>query len=123
MKLNRAAGSVSIAAELSHVFCCGLPVVVALLSAGAQVGLGSGFLFIHDIMHAYERPILAGSGLLLVAGLILQYVSFRIDCRNTGCAHSDCAPKKMQVSWIFRIAVVMYAANLAFYFLSGHGLA
>ncbi|MGI9406469.1 MAG: hypothetical protein ACR2O4_08870, partial [Hyphomicrobiaceae bacterium] len=98
MKLDRTASTVSLAAELSHVFCCGLPMLVAILSAGAQLGLGSGVLFVHDVMHAYEASILAGSGLLLIAGLILQYVSFRIDCRTTGCVHGDCEPKKMKVS-------------------------
>ncbi|MGI9404846.1 MAG: hypothetical protein ACR2O4_00625 [Hyphomicrobiaceae bacterium] len=123
MKLDRTASAVSLAAELSHVFCCGLPMLVAILSAGAQIGFGSGFLLIHDVMHVWEVQILAGSGLLLIAGLILQYVSFRIDCRTTGCTHGDCEPRKMKVSGIFKIAVLMFAANVAFYILSGHGAA
>ena len=96
---------------------------VAVVSAGSQIGLGGGFAAFHDIIHAYERQVLMGSGLLLAFGLLLQYISYQIDCRTTGCAgsHGDCAPKKFRVGWIFSIATALYASNLAFYFLSGHG--
>ncbi len=120
-KLRRTANFVSLAAELSHVFCCGIPMLVAILSAGTQLGLGGGFLFLHDILHGYEVPIFVGSGLLLLVGFGLHYLSFFLDCRETGCVHSDCSPKKFKVGWIFSVALVLFAANLAFYLLSNHG--
>ena len=122
MRIQRAATTASLVAELSHIFCCGLPIFVAVVSAGSQIGLGGSFLAFHAIMHDYEVPILIGSGLLLAFGLLLHYISFRINCRATGCAHSDCTPMKFRVGWIFTIAIVLYAANLAFYVLSGHGV-
>ncbi len=123
-KFKSVATAASLIAELSHIFCCGLPIFVAVLSAGSQIGLGGGFVVFHELMHDYERLILIGSGMLLVIGLLLHYVSHQIDCRTTGChgAHGDCAPKKFRVGWIFTIAVALYAANLAFYVLSGHGV-
>ena len=124
-KFQKAATTVSLLAELSHIFCCGLPIVIAVMSAGSQVGLGGGFLAFHTLIHDYEYQILVGSGLLLAVGLLLHYVSYQIDCRTTGCGHvhDDCGPKKFRVGWIFSIAIALYAANLTFYVLSGHGAA
>ena len=120
-RIQSTAAAVSLLAELSHIFCCGLPVLVAVLSVGSQIGLGGGFLAFHALVHNYEVMILAGSGLLLALGLALHYVSFRINCRATGCAHDDCEPVKFRVGWIFAIALVLYCANIAFFVLSGHG--
>ena len=120
-KIQSTAAAVSLVAELSHIFCCGLPIIVAVLSVGSQVGLGGAFLAIHAVMHNYEIMILAGSGLLLAMGLALHYVSYYINCRAAGCAHDDCEPVKFRVGWIFAIALVLYSANIAFFFLSGHG--
>ena len=62
------------------------------------------------------------SGAVLAVGLALHYVSYQINCRASGCAHDDCEPKKFRVGWIFTIAVALFAANLAFYVLSGHAV-
>ena len=121
-RFQRAATTASLLAELSHVFCCGLPILVAVLSAGSQIGFGGAFLAFHGLIHDYEVVILAASGALLAFGLSLHYVSYQIDCRSTGCAHGDCEPKKFRVGWIFTIAVGIYAANLAFYVIAGHGI-
>lgn len=118
---QRAATTASLLAELSHVFCCGLPIFVAVMSTGSQIGFGGAFLAFHGVIHDYEVQILIASGLLLAFGLGLHYVSHQINCRATGCAHSDCEPKKFRVGWIFTIALVLFGANLAFYFISGHG--
>ena len=91
------------------------------MSAGSQIGFGGAFLVFHKFVHAYELHILLGSGLLLAFGFGLHFVSYLIDCRATGCAHDDCEPKKFRVGWIFTIALLLYIANLAFYFISGHG--
>ena len=122
-RIQSAAGAVSLLAELSHIFCCGLPIFVAVMSAGSQIGLGGGFIAFHGLIHNYEVMILIGSGLLLALGLALHYVSYRINCRTTGCAHDDCEPVKFRVGWIFAIALVLYGANIAFFILSGHGSA
>lgn len=122
INFQRVATTASLMAELSHIFCCGLPIFVAIMSAGSQIGLGGGFLVFHAIIHDYEIPILIGSGMLLAVGLLLHYISFRINCRTVGCAHSDCEPVKFRVGWIFTIAIALYALNLALYIYSGHGV-
>jgi len=119
--IQRVATSASLIAELSHIFCCGLPIFIAVMSAGSQVGFGGGFMAFHGLIHHYEVQILAGSGLLLAIGLMLHWVSYKIDCRTTGCHHGACEPKKFRVGWIFTIALVLYAANVTFYIYSGHG--
>jgi hypothetical protein len=120
-RLTKISNATVIVAELSHIFCCGLPLLMAVLATSMQVGVSSSLLFLHYKLHAYEIPILIGSGLLLVVGLLLQYISHRLDCRSTGCHHEPCAPKKMKVSKLFIFAVAMYAVNIAIYVLTDHG--
>ena len=121
MRFQKVATTTTLLAELSHVCCCGLPIFVAVVSAGSQIGLVGGFATVHAWMHVYEVPLLVGSGSMLIFGASLQYLSFRLDCRSTGCAHDDCRPKKFRVSWILGVAIALYAVNIVFYFLSGHG--
>ena len=123
MKLQSISTGALLFAELSHVFCCGLPIFIAVMSAGSQVGFGGVFATFHDLIHNYEHVILIASGLLLALGLGLHYISFQINCRTVGCksVHSDCTPQKFRSGWIYTIALALYAVNLAFYILSGHG--
>ena len=121
VQLRNTATTVSLLAELSHIFCCGLPIFIAVMSAGSQIGFGGAFVVFHELIHNYELSILIGSGILLAFGFGLHFLSHWVDCRSTGCAHDDCEPKKFRVGWIFTIALVLYVANLSFYFISGHG--
>jgi len=89
------------------------------MSAGSQVGIGGAFLTFHKLMHDYERTILVGSGLFLALGLVLHFVSYRIDLRLKSGQPGEIEP--FRVGWIFAIALFLYAANLTFYFVSGHG--
>jgi len=124
MKVQQISTTAIMLAEFSHIACCGLPIFVAIMSAGSQVGLGGAFTLFHEHIHHYELVILAGSGLLLALGLGLHYASYQINCRTTGCegSHGDCAPKKFRVGWVFTIALVLYAVNLTVYIFSGHGV-
>jgi len=123
MKAQNITTTAIVIAELSHILCCGLPIFIGIMSVGTQVGLGGAFLTFHSFIHHYELIVLMGSGLLLTFGLLLHYISYQINCKETGCAgrHDDCAPKKFRVSWIFIVAVALYFANVTFYFVSGHG--
>jgi len=120
ISVKKTAAAFSIVAELAHIFCCGLPVLVAVLSAGGQLGLGGIFLTYHGQIHAYEVHILVGSGILLAIGLALHFISHRIDCRSTDGNHGDCRSKKFRVGGIFSIALLLFVANIVFYFVSGH---
>lgn len=92
--------------------------VMAVFSTGMQLGMGGGILIVHDVMHDYEIPIFIGSGILLLVGLSLHYLSFQLDCRRTGCFHEDCTPKKFKVGRVFLFAAFLYVANLTFFFLT-----
>ncbi len=120
-KLQRTATFFSLVAELSHIFCCGIPMLVAVLSTIMQIGLGGSFLFLHDLLHNYEIPIFIGSGLMLLLGLGLHYLSFYLDCRSTGCEHADCTPKKFRVGRVFIFAATLFAVNLTFFLLAHYG--
>ena len=118
-RLKRTTTAVSLLAELSHIFCCGLPVFFAVMSAGSQIGIGGAFLAFHSLMHDYERMILIGSGVFLALGLGLHFLSFLIDHRANVGNVGNTEPFRM--GWILALALVLYAANIAFYFVSGHG--
>jgi hypothetical protein len=120
--LNRLTACFSVMAEATHIFCCGIPITVAALSLG---GAGGAFAFLHafhDVMHDYEVPVLLGSAFLLALSGALQYVSFRLDCRRTGCRHGDCTPRKFRASLLLKLALVVYGINLLLFFLLNHNL-
>ncbi len=112
--------------ETSHVFCCVLPTVVSLISLMAGAGMLSALpgpvLAIHDALHAYEIPMICGSALILLAGWVMHYISLRLDCRGTGCAHEPCAPKKDRTKMLLIGATVLFCFNLTIYlcFHAGH---
>lgn len=82
--------------------------------------LWAGFFALHEKIHAYEVPLIVGSGILLLVGHILQYVSFRIDCHDTGCGHGDCTPKKYRASKFLLFATLLFGLNVIYYFFFSH---
>jgi len=120
ISFKKTAAAFSVVAELAHIFCCGLPVLIAVMSAGGQLGLGGIFLTYHGRIHEYEIHILVGSGLLLAIGLALHFISHRIDCQSADRGHEDCRSTKFRVGGIFSIALILFVANVVFYLVSGH---
>ncbi len=112
--------------ETSHVFCCVLPTLFSLASLLAGVGIVSalptGWLAFHEAMHEYEIPMIGLSGAILAVGWLLHYISLRIDCHDTGCAHGPCQPKKKSATGILKIATVLFVVNTIIYlaFHAGH---
>jgi len=109
----------AVTSEISHVFCCALPTlfsVLALLSGLGVIGvMPSGVTFLHDIMHDYELPIIVASGAVLLIGWVLYYVSYRIDCRSSGCEHEPCGPKKKRSSKLLLVATILFVVNVSVY--------
>ncbi|MEM8971411.1 MAG: hypothetical protein AAGD43_05015 [Pseudomonadota bacterium] len=122
-RLKSTATTVSLLAELSHIFCCGLPIFIAVMSAGSQIGFGGAFVVFHRFIHDYELHILIGSGLLLAFGFGLHIFSHWMECHSPEHNHHKSKPKRFRIGWIFSIALILYVANLSFYFISGHGYA
>lgn len=111
----------SITSEISHFFCCGLPIVFSVLSlltsAGLTTAMPLGLDLMHEAMHVYEVPMILASALILAMGWGLHYIAYRIDCRKTGCEHEPCAPKKKRSGKVLIVATLLFALNLTAYLL------
>jgi hypothetical protein len=115
---------VCITSEISHFFCCGLPIVFSILSLlsglGLSVAMPFGLESLHHITHTYEVPMIMMAGLLLCLGWGLQYIAYRIDCRSTGCVHVPCTPKKKRSGRVLIIATVLFVLNVTGYIVLHH---
>ncbi len=107
--------------ETSHVFCCVLPTVLSLLSLLAGIGmvtvLPAGLLEFHEIMHRWEVPMIAASGVILLLGWGLNAWSRRLDCHDTGCCHEPCGPKKNHAFKVLVAASILFVFNVTVYAL------
>ncbi len=105
--------------EMGHIFCCVLPTVFSLLSLLAGLGLvgalPAGYIEFHDVMHHWELPMIICSGVLLAFGWGLYYYSKKVDCRDTGCGHGPCTPKKKKSEFVLILATGLFVMNIAVY--------
>ena len=119
-KLHKALSWAVVASEISHVFCCVLPMTVSLFSLLAGLGMASvmpaGLIAFHNFMHDYETRLIAASGIILLLGWGLHMLSLKLECLNTGCHHEPCKPKQRKASKVLIIATALFTANLVFYF-------
>ena len=120
-KIHRAISIAALISEGSHIFCCVLPVLASLLGLIAVMGsvsyVPAGFFALHELIHAYEIPMIIFSGATLLAGWGLYAISIRMDCRNSGCCHEPCKPKKRQISRTLVIASILFFINITIYTL------
>ncbi len=118
-KLQKTLSGAVVLSELSHIFCCGLPIMFSLASLMAGVGLITvmpGWLeIVHESFHSYEIPMIVASGAILLLGWGLHHLARRIDCKSTGCGHPPCAPKKKKSDIILIFATVLYSLNVILY--------
>jgi hypothetical protein len=114
----------SVLSQISHIFCCGLPVLFSVLSLLSSLGflvvMPSGLMSIHDIMHDYEMPMMITAGVIVLFGWVLHYISWRIDCLKTGCEHEPCGTKKKRSSKLLAFATFLFLVNLSGYLYLGH---
>lgn len=117
-----------LASETTHVFCCVIPTIVTLISVLASVGVISQvpvfMLDFHEILHHYEIPIIAGSGLMLVLGWVLYAISRRIECQKPHCEPHEtvCHPQKNNSRTVLLVATIVFAVNVTIYFAVHVGL-
>lgn len=119
-KLQRGIFWAVIVSETSHVFCCVLPTIVSLISlisaAGAISSSVPSFLMnVHDMLHAWEVPLIIASGGVLLLGWALHGLSRYLDCRASGCSHGPCAPRKHMTRKVLWIATALFIVNAAVY--------
>lgn len=112
---------VVILSECSHVFCCVLPSIFSVFTLLVGVGLvGTMPIWmesVHELMHGYEIPLMVFSGLVVLVGWGLNYVSNKIDCHDTGCGHGSCNIKKKKSERILMIATVLFLVNITVYMM------
>lgn len=118
--LNRYISITTVASEVTHLFCCGLPMVFSILSFFTSIGMlasmPASLDYLHETLHPYEVPMIIISAFLISMGWILHLISQRIDCRKTGdCVHKPCSPKKKKSSKILTIASILFIFNLTGY--------
>lgn len=110
-----------VASEISHVFCCGLPMLFSIISLISGVGLITTMpvplSFLHERLHPYEVPMIVTSAVILLIGWGLHYVAYRIDCHSTGCVHDACEPKKKRSTKVLMIATGLFILNVSGYLL------
>ncbi len=113
-----------IVSQLTHVFCCGLPVlfsVLSLLSGFGLISITPAFEELHHILHEWESAIFTTSAIILALGWALHFYSRKIDCMKTStCSHAPCAPKKKRSSYIMVGATALFLINISFFIGLGH---
>ena len=124
-RINTHLGWAVILSQLTHVFCCGLPVLFSILSLLSGFGLigmmPASMESVHEALHTWETPILIGSGVILVLGWALHAYARRLDCTKTSsCSHAPCAPKKRKSSYILMGATALFIVNLLVFVVLEH---
>jgi len=107
--------------ESTHIFCCVLPTVISVVSLFSGLGVVSimpgPLLEVHDLLHAWEIPMIVFSAVILLFGWALYRYSKKIDCHDTGCGHGPCEPRKNKTLLILQLASVLFVINVSVYFL------
>lgn len=104
-----------IISALSHVFCCGLPTAMSILSLMTSFGVFSVAFETsahwHEMMHEWETPMLVASAAMVVLGWGLYFYARKLDCATSCCSHEPCAPKKSRNSVMLWIATALFVVN------------
>lgn len=112
IKLSNRADILSLGA---HLFCCGIPAFVVILSFVSTISL-SGSTLLMQIEHYSEQLHIGAfifSTLMVVIALGSFFLSRGQDCVKDGhCAHEPCAPKKTKNWKLMGISLGLYAINL-----------
>lgn len=102
---------------MGHMLCCGLPLLVGVLSllsgAGVLSSVAPGLEWLHGRMHDFEMHLIGFSAVMLALGWFLYFYSRRHDCHDTGCHHPPCDTRKGSAAVILWIATIIFLGNLA----------
>lgn len=101
-----------IASEVSHLFCCVLPTLAALLSLAVGVGLlPTAFTALHDVIHGYEIPIITFSAIMLGLGWWAYWLARRTDCHALGHDEHACHKTTDRSKVYLLIGTVLFVMN------------
>lgn len=108
-----------LASEISHIFCCVLPILFSLFSLMAGAGMIGAlppvFEQVHAFMHGWEVPMIITSAVIMAMGWGVYYLSKKLDCHDTGCGHGPCEPRKEKAHVILKIASLLFLINVSVY--------
>lgn len=116
-KLRRNVILLVIASEISHLFCCVLPTLAAVLSVAVGVGLlPVGFTVLHDVIHGYEIPIIIFSAVMLGLGWWAYWLARRTDCHALGHDEHACHRTTDRSKVYLLVGSALFVMNLTIYF-------
>jgi hypothetical protein len=104
--------------ETSHVFCCVFPTIfslIGLLAGAGMIAMPASMVTMHNLIHAWELPMIITSAAILVLGWAATLYSEKLDCHSTGCAHGACAPQKSKAHLVLKIGTVLFIFNVFIY--------
>lgn len=114
--LSYALGWVALVSVFGHIFCCGLPLVLGVVSLLTGFGMFSvSFPFLDSIHAGFDGvrvPMMGFSAMVLAVGWGAQVYATRIDCHNTGCVHEPCGSKKRKTTRLLWLATIIFAFNM-----------
>lgn len=115
-KLRRNIVWLVVASEISHLFCCVLPTLAAVLSLAVGVGLlPTAFTQLHDIIHGYEIPVIIFSALMLVLGWWAYWLAKRTDCHSLGHDEHACHKTTDRSKVYLVVGTALFALNLCIF--------
>lgn len=115
-KIRRNIGWLVIASEASHLFCCILPTLAAVMSLAVGVGLlPASFTLLHDFIHGYEIPIIVFSGVLLALGWWAYHTATETDCHALGHDEHHCHQTTDRSKRYLVIGTLLFLLNLCVY--------
>lgn len=117
--IRRTTSVISVLSILPHIFCCGIPAVMAIISLGTTVGL-AGVLAtnpFYKFVDAYHEILISIAVASVILSGVLNFVAWRIDCHTAAshCEHGDCTPKKRGSFKIFLFSLALLTLDLAWF--------
>jgi hypothetical protein len=117
-KHERVVHVITLATVFGHLFCCGLPLAIAVLGLFAGLGALSPVIpVIHDALHDFEKPLLMLSAVLVALGWAVYYHGSHVDCHESGCHHPPCGTQKKRASRLLILATVLFVINMLVLFV------
>lgn len=126
-KVRKSTFLISTLSILPHIFCCGIPAIMALISLGTTVGL-AGVLAtnpLYKLVDNYHEILISIAVTSVILSGILNFIAYRIDCRNAArvtCKHPSCQPKKNNSFKIFFLSCALLSLDLAWFATEKFGL-
>lgn len=115
-KLRRNIIWLVIASEVSHLFCCVLPTLAAVLSLAVGVGmLPTALAGLHEIIHGYEVPVIIFSAIMLLLGWGAYRMAIKTDCHALGHDEHTCHRTSDRSKIYLLIGTGLFFVNLTIY--------